>query len=187
MAFPGSNLITVLCIRNSFITVYLYLMTCLCGDKAHFWRMKSENYDWQVYEGKSVQINQIGIGGFLLNYQYYQFCFCFSCYWLCLQGLSVLDSNRFLGLPIKVWVATTADAPLKWPCIYSRSKPVCVFFWCYNVTWHVMILCNLGAVVLSLELKRILLGGKKKALNLAPHWCHANSKGFCGFKYTLKE
>ena len=112
--------------------------------------------------------------------------FCFSCYCLCVQGLSVLRSNRFWGLAIKVWVASTADASCKWPCFYSKSKPVCLFFSCYNMAWHVKILCNLGAVVLSLELKHILLGRKKKALNLALHLCYANSKGFWGLKQALK-
>lgn len=100
------------------------------------------------------------------------FYFCLSCHWLCLQGLSVTHSNRLLGLHSQAWVAATADASLKWPCFYSRSKPVCLFFWCFNVAWHVK-MCNLGPVVLSLELKCILLEEKKRALNLALHWCHA--------------
>lgn len=111
----------------------------------------------------------------IISTDVFLFFFCLSCHWLCFQGLSVTRSNRLQGLHSQAWVAATADASLKWPCFYSRSKPVCLFFWCFNVAWHVK-MCNLGPVVLSLELKCILLEGKKKkkrALNLALHWCHA--------------
>lgn len=87
-------------------------MICLCEDKAHFSRLKSENYDWQVYEGKSVQINQSRIEGFLMNY-HYLFWFALLATDFIYKAFSPTQQQIFLGLLIKVSRATTADAPLK--------------------------------------------------------------------------
>lgn len=162
MALPESNLITGPCMRISFITVYLCLM--IFGETKHIskeWNQKS-----MTLAGKYMRLSQHKSikqedSSLIISTDVFLFFFCLSCHWLCFQGLSVTRSNRLQGLHSQAWVAATADASLKWPCFYSRSKPVCLFFWCFNVAWHVK-MCNLGPVVLSLELKCILLEGKKK-------------------------
>lgn len=145
-----------------FITVYLCLMFFLCEDKAHFWGLKSENYDWQVYEGKSDRnwrIPEELSALFILV--------CFACYWLCLQGLSNTQQQIFWGFLLRS-EGLQLQMPLSSdPVSTADQNCPALLFWCCNVAWHVQILCNSGAVVLSLQWKQILLGGTN--LNLALH------------------
>lgn len=134
-------------------------MSCLCEDKTHFWGLKSEKYGWQMYEGKSVQINQIGIGGFLMNYQHSRFWFALLAADFVYKASQSHPATDFWGFLLRSeWLQL--QMPLSSdPVSTADQNCPALLFWRYNVAWHVKILCNSGAVVLSLQLKHILLGG----------------------------